>query len=198
MRGDFTIKILEIIGDLAINTSDLFDAILSSGYGASFSKVDYEISKRREERDKRLIERELKRQKKQAYYSLIYYLKKNGLIKEQERKNKRLLIITQKGKEKLFSLKKEKKEKLPVPIYQKKQGNQFSIIIFDIPELQKKKRDWLRNALRSLDFKIIQKSVWIGKVKIPKEFLDHLYEMDLIDCVEIFEISKTGSLERLM
>jgi len=195
MRGDFIIKILETIGDLAVNTADLFDAILVSGYGASFSKLDYEISKKHRERDKKSEGKELKRRKKQEYYNLIYYLKKNGLIKEQKKENKKLLVLTQKGKEKLSFL---KKRKLPAPFYQKEQGDGFTIIIFDVPEIQKNKRDWLRVALRNLDFKIIQKSVWIGKVKIPKEFLEHLYEMDLINCVEIFEISKAGSLERLI
>jgi len=82
--------------------------------------------------------------------------------------------------------------------YQKERGNKFIIVVFDIPEIQKRKRNWLRAALKNLDFKMVQKSVWFGRVKIPKEFLDHLCEMKLIDYVEIFEISKTGSLERLV
>ena len=45
---------------------------------------------------------------------------------------------------------------------------------------------------------MIQKSVWIGKVKIPKEFLDDLFKLRLIDYIEIFEISKAGSLKNLI
>lgn len=198
MRGDFILKILETIGDLAISAVDLSDAILSSGYGASFSKLEYEFSKRQKERYTKSIERNFKRQEKQKYYNLVYYLKKSGLIKEGKKDNRKIFILTKKGKEKLFSLRRRKKDELPRFSYQKEKGDKFTIVIFDVPEIKKRKRNWLRAALKNLDFKMIQKSVWLGKVKIPKEFLDHLYKMELIDCVEIFEISKTGSLERLI
>ena len=198
MRGDFIAKILETIGGLAASTTDLFDVILSSGYGASFSKLDYEFSKRQKERNSRSIERDFKKQEKQKYHTLIYYLKRNGLIKERKKDDKKFFILTKKGEEKLSFLKKQEKERLPTPSYQKGQRGKSTIIIFDIPEIEKRKRNWLRTALRNLGFKMIQKSAWIGKVKIPKEFLDDLYEMKLVDYVEIFEISKRGSLERLI
>ena len=67
----------------------------------------------------------------------------------------------------------------------------------DIPESERKKRAWLRSALKNLNFKMIQQSVWIGKVRIPEEFLRDLRNMHLTEYVEIFEISKAGSLQQI-
>ena len=173
---------------------------LSSGYGASYGKLQYELSKKQREREKKSFEREIQKETKQKYYNLIYKLKTGGLIEEKKKDNKKLFILTEKGKKKLFSLKEKGKKKLPdISYYQfKEDSNKFVIVIFDIPELERKKRGWVRLALNNLGLKMIQKSVWIGKVKIPKEFLDDLFKLRLIDYIEIFEISKAGSLKNLI
>ncbi|MEK9168262.1 MAG: CRISPR-associated endonuclease Cas2 [Patescibacteria group bacterium] len=198
MKGDVSIKILEVIGDFAGTATDFFDVVLSSGYGASYGKLQYEISKRQNQRIGKSMERNLKRQAKQRYYNMVYYLKKDGLIGEEQKNNKRFFILTKKGKEKLTYLKEQNKRRLPETVYLKEENNKFVIVVFDIPELEKRKREWLRAVLVNLGFKMIQKSVWMGKVKIPKEFLEDLFKMKLVDFVEIFEISKTGSLEHLI
>lgn len=198
MKGEIILKILEVIEGMVVGTADVLDAILSSSYGASYGKLNYEISKRQRERQSNLIEREFKKQERQKYYNLLFYLKKAGLIEERNKDNKKFFILTKKGKNKLTLLKNKNNEKLPKFSYEKEKGSKFTIVIFDIPETERRKRDWLRVVLRNLDFKMIQKSVWIGKVKIPKEFLDDLFKLKLIDFVEVFEISKTGSLDHLV
>ena len=72
------------------------------------------------------------------------------------------------------------------------------IFAFDVPEKEKRKRGWLRTVLRRLDFTMIQKSVWVGKSKIPQEFLEDIYRFKMVDFVEIFEVSKTGSLRHIV
>lgn len=194
-RGDISLKMLEFIGDLVVGTGDLLAAFLSAGYGASYGKLQYELSRKQNERDRKSSEKEIQKELRQKYYNLIYKLKKSGLIEEKIKKDKKFFVLTKKGKDRLPRLKKREKEKLPEISYPKQENNKFVVVIFDIPEVEKRKREWLRGALRSLGFKIIQKSVWVGKVKIPKEFLDDLFKLKLIDFVQIFEISKTGSLE---
>ncbi|MBN2197854.1 hypothetical protein JW698_01495 [Candidatus Wolfebacteria bacterium] len=197
-KGHIILKILESLKDTGLNTIDLFDAFLSAGYGASLSKIDYEMERRSRIRERKEAELAYQRQIKQRYYNFIYKLKQNGLIKENKKNNKKFFILTLKGKEKLTLLKKRKKEEFPTRYYQKESGNKFIIIIFDIPEKERGKRAWLRAVLQNLDFKLIQKSVWIGKTKIPKNFLEDLLKLKLINFVEIFEISKTGSLEQVV
>jgi len=198
MRGDIILKILEIIGGTVVNASDVLTAILTSGYGASHAKIAYNISEQRKERRKRLEYNKSKRQIEQKYYNLVYYLKRGGFLKEKHKNNKKLFILTIKGKEKLSYLKRQRVEKLPELSYFKKESDKFIIVIFDIPEVERKKRNWLRAALGNLGLKMIQKSVWMGKVKIPKEFLADIHKLKLVDYIEIFEISKTGSLEHLI
>ena len=41
---------------------------------------------------------------------------------------------------------------------------------------------------------MLQKSVWIGKNKIPEEFLKALAELDLMNFIHILKISKTGTI----
>ncbi|MEK7496135.1 MAG: CRISPR-associated endonuclease Cas2 [Patescibacteria group bacterium] len=198
MKGEIILKILEVIESMVVGTADLLDVILSSSYGASYGKLDYKLSKRKRERESKTAERELKKQEKQKYYNLLFYLKKAGLVEEKHKDRKKFFILTKKGKNKLILLKNKNNEKLPKNFYEKEKNSKFTIVIFDIPEIERRKRDWLRMVLKNLDLKMIQKSVWMGKVKIPKEFLDDLFKLKLIDFVEVFEISKTGSLERLV
>ena len=180
-KGEITLKILEVLGSLATDAFDLLSAFLAAGYGASYGKLQYELSRRNKERNRKSIKNYFEKAAKQKYYNLIYKLKKDGLIEEKITKNKKTFLITRKGKEKLSLLKEQDKKRLPIISYPKEEGNKFIIVSFDIPEKEKRKREWLREALKNLGLKIIQKSVFIGKTKIPKKFLDDLAQLKLID-----------------
>ncbi len=197
-RGDIILKILEVVEGATINAIDLFDAFLSVGYGASLNKINYEIGKRSRDRAEKNVEDTYQKQIKQRYYNFIYKLQQSDLIKEKQEGRKKIFILTKKGKDKLTFLKRQKREKPSNHSYIKEKGDRFIIVMFDIPEKERRKRAWLRSALANLDFKIIQKSVWMGKTEIPKVFLEDLFKLKLIDCVEIFEISKTGSLKQII
>ena len=82
--------------------------------------------------------------------------------------------------------------------YPKEKGNKVIIVMFDIPEEYTKKRTWLRMVLGNLDFKMAQKSVWIGKTKIPKELIADIMKMKLEGFVEVFEVGSTGNLKHVI
>lgn len=197
MKGEITLKILESIKGIMINTTDLFDAILSSGYGASYGRMQYELSKRQRERQNEEFIQEQRKRLKQRYYKMMYVLKQDGLIEKKQKDKKRFWILTEKGKNKLTLFRKRNKKRLPEILYPKEKADKVIVAIFDVPEVEKRKRNWLRAALDNLGLKMVQKSVWMGKVKIPQEFLDDLLKMKLVDFVEIFEITKTGSLKHI-
>ncbi len=198
MKGDFTIKLLEIIGEIAGSTTDLFAAFLEAGYGASQGRLRHELSRLENRRTSEATLRERHFRLRKRYRNLLDWLKRDELIKEYTRGNKKFFILTPRGKKKLIQLKERSKTALPDISYAKKSSNQFVIVTFDIPEIEKRKRQWLRFALQALDFTMLQKSVWIGKTKIPKELLDDLLKLHLVEYVEIFEISKTGSLRHII
>jgi len=86
---------------------------------------------------------------------------------------------------------------LPNNKYKSQSNDTLKIVIFDIPEREREKRDWLRIALKNLNFNMVQKSVWIGKAKLPKEFVQDLNRMNIFTYVEIFAVTKAGSLRSL-
>ena len=69
-----------------------------------------------------------------------------------------------------------------------------TIIIFDIPEKDRKKRAYLRFELIALGFGLLQKSVWIGPGPLPKEFIEYMRKLRLFSYVHIFSIKKKGTI----
>ena len=69
------------------------------------------------------------------------------------------------------------------------------LVIFDIPERERKKRDAIRLELIASTFKQLQKSVWIGHHPLPPDFPELLDELRLRGKVHIFTIGKKGTLD---
>ena len=65
------------------------------------------------------------------------------------------------------------------------------LLIYDIPEKQKKERDWFRRQLKNFDFFMIQKSVWVGPSPLPVEFLDYLKRIGLQKEFKTFKLTKS-------
>jgi len=64
------------------------------------------------------------------------------------------------------------------------------LLIYDIPHTMKRERDWLRRQLLTLNFILIQKSVWVGPFPLPKYFTDYLKEIGLKDKFKILKLDK--------
>ncbi len=67
-----------------------------------------------------------------------------------------------------------------------KVGLRNLIITFDIPEVDRRKRNWLRMELKYLGFVKLQQSVWLGRAPLPGGFIWKLKELRLLACVEFF------------
>ena len=70
------------------------------------------------------------------------------------------------------------------------------LVIFDIPEKERKKRRALRAELISFNFSQLQKSVWAGENPLPEDFLSFLDELNLKNKVHIFSVRKHGTLQK--
>jgi|SRR3989338_7948189 len=70
------------------------------------------------------------------------------------------------------------------------------LIIFDIPEVRKAEREWLRFHLRKFGYEMIQRSSWVGPSPLPKEFLNYLQYIKLADCIKKFKLAK-GYIDNL-
>ena len=134
---------------------------------------------------------------RQRLQKLIYVLKRDDLIKRVQRKRKGIFHwqLTEKGKTKLKSF----HGKFFTPegkLYVPESAQETTIIIFDIPERYRLLRRWLRINLGILDFDKLQKSVYIGKVKLPKDFLQWLVVLHIDRYIHIFQVTKFGTLLR--
>lgn len=166
----------------------LFRTLVESGYGSSYSKLQKNFNKMTDELREEGKQSELQR-KKHNFHLILSKLKREGLVKTKDDK----WSITNAGKEKLLKLLK----RMPRHSYKKEVDASLKIIIFDIPEKEQKKRVWLRRRLDTLGFKMLQKSVWAGKMKLPEEFINDLKDLKIFQYIDILAVTKTGSIKTI-
>lgn len=76
-----------------------------------------------------------------------------------------------------------------VSIFEKNASKNL-LLIYDIPDVMKKERDWFRRQLKNFGFIMIQRSVWVGPSPLPKDFLDYLKEIGLQKEFKTFKLAK--------
>lgn len=118
------------------------------------------------------------------FAKLIYSLKQKGLIKIANLENKKGVILTPKGLDKMLKIKYKSIEK------KLRKDGKFQMIIFDIPEKKRVLRDLLREHLHFLGYKMLQKSIWITPYDVEKETKEILRRYSLYPCVRLFLIEK--------
>ena len=74
------------------------------------------------------------------------------------------------------------------------EDGKLRIFVFDIPERKRYYRDWIRTQLVVSDYKMLQRSVWLGKRPLPYDFLKEVQEKDLWQDIHLFEIKEKGTL----
>lgn len=202
VKGEILLKILDelemgarTIGDLVITLLSGSDAGYSlygpePKYGKTFAE------KIKEKLEKENAIRKNQKKEKKRIWNMVYWLKKQGFV--QTGANKQLIAITSKGRFKKRKIKNALAFQKPISGYEKEKSTDTIIICFDVPEKEKHKRDWLRAVISNLGFNMLQKSVWIGKIKIPAELLSDLQQVKLLNYVEIFAISKSGTIQSLI
>jgi DNA-binding PadR family transcriptional regulator len=195
MRGTLLLSILEQLADSAIEFGNFAEAVITSGYGASRTRIAYNQENiRRTRRQKNISVVDERR-----VYNLLYRLRKDGLVEENVRNGSRLIKVSPKGLEWLKKLRIRKSHALPSAVaYRPEKDQIIKIILFDIPERERARRNWLREVLKRLGFRMLQESVWIGKAKVPKELLNDLFRLKLLPYIEIIGVTKQGSLRPIV
>lgn len=189
MRGEIMYKILDFLEDRSFDMFDFSTAFLNSGSNATIGRFEYELSKtKKARRDYKLSREELRR-----FQKYVYKLRSEGLI---VRGRGDALSVSDKGKERLTLLRRDKL--LDKNNFQKSVGEKFIIVSYDLPNRLNIERDRLREALRALGFRMIHKSVWVGKVKLPENFIQHIEKLGLHKFIEILEVTKKGTLKELI
>ncbi|MBI3458974.1 hypothetical protein HY061_01785 [Candidatus Azambacteria bacterium] len=196
MKGERIEKILNFLQGGAEITTSILDTFLCD-YNTSYKKMRNVISGRGVQYVKTNWAEAYK--ERQRFYALLSKLKNGGLITKETDNRYSKWSLTNKGLDKLkiYQSCKVADNRLIDYSGYKKESNKFCIVIFDIPEQARQKRSWIRFALTSLDFSLLQNSVWIGKNIIPEQFIHDLREKKMLDYVHIFGVGDQGTIKRL-
>lgn len=94
---------------------------------------------------------------KKKVYNTFYKLQKQGCIEIRQRNHQIYIALTEKGRKKAgrFQI---NSLKIAEP---KKWDGKWRLVIFDISQLQRTKREAFRGKLKELGFYPLQKSVWV-------------------------------------
>jgi hypothetical protein len=192
-KGDITLAILAALRAARATTEELFDVLSYYGYVETYRRARGLSPLKPQKRDVQYSKVEI--DKKERLSKLLSKLKREGFITKTG-KNQKLgcWAITGRGKIKEQRLQQNAFAK---PLYQVEKSKETHIIVFDIPETLRRERDWLRGVLKNFELKMLQKSVWVGKVTLPGEFFDDLRRRGILDYVEVFAVTKGGTLEQL-
>ncbi len=121
----------------------------------------------------------------------LWRLQKQGLVRRSGNRKRSLWSLTPAGRRRLQSrFRGVQDSEISVPA---KDGI-TRIVIFDIPEYHRKKRDTIRTELIGCDFRQLQKSVWMGENPLPKSFVDIIHELELTQNVHIFSVRERGTV----
>ncbi len=116
-------------------------------------------------------------------------LKREGLIREESKKK---FCLTEKGKEMIIYIKERHS------VLEKSWDKKIRIVIFDIPEKEAYLRKWFREELILLQYKELQKSVYIGKYPLPKTLYQEIIKYKLYNNVHIFSIDQADKQPQLL
>lgn len=117
---------------------------------------------------------------KSVFNQAVKRLVIQGIVEEKDGKFR----LAKKGKsllQKIFSIKKT---------LNKKWDGKYRVVIFDIPEKKKKLRNWIRDELYDLNYKLLQKSVFIGRYPLTKEIIEKISEYKIDKNVNYLLVEK--------
>lgn len=197
MRVSLTEKVLEILQAGTEETMALLDVALSS-YPDSYRKMRQHLRGGANPFRFSTDWAEYWRARK-SFRTILARLKREGFITEGDGHDKKShrWSLTKQGKKRLGYLKKRNQTAMPIldaSRYGQIAVSRLTIVIFDIPEREKRKRRWLRDALKLLGFTLLQKSVWTAHAKLPKIFLIDLRDLDLLPYIHIFTVQESGTI----
>ena len=110
-----------------------------------------------------------------TFQTSLVRLQRNGLI---QKKKRGIWGLTSEGKQAALKAYVTREGKVTRPKPNKWDGG-WRIIFFDIPEVKRHYRDFLREVLRNIGFREFQRSVWIYPFQVPSFLKDLLFEENI-------------------
>ena len=122
--------------------------------------------------------------------ALLSRLKRQGLVERRGKTGASSWRITDKGEQWLKENTKKSVSQVPAV------DGVTRLVIFDIPERERRKRDIIRAELVGYCFQQLQRSVWVGFNPLPEDFVGLVDTLHLKNNVHIFSVKEHGTLEK--
>lgn len=124
--------------------------------------------------------------RRETFSTLLWRLKSQGLVVRSGTTKRSFWRLTEKGRVGLAALGTLGAEERPDGVRR--------LVIFDIPEKERAKRNAIRLDLAAAGFRQLQKSVWCGERPLPEDFLELVDALNLRRHVHIFSVREKGTL----
>lgn len=124
--------------------------------------------------------------RRRKFTQIIYELKRQGYIKTKIEKDKKAIMLTPKGFEKILKIGLQQINK------KRRRDGKWQMVIWDIPEDYKKTRNKFRDALKLLGYQQLQKSVWVCPYNVLKETEKLIRFYHIEPYTRLFLISEVG------
>jgi hypothetical protein len=133
---------------------------------------------------------------RQQFYKTLDRLRHEGFIVRKGPKRTSSWILTKRGEEKIETYRERRADPFSSAHvnFAAPEGGGVTIVTFDIPETERRKRNWVRACLAEMDFRMLQKSVWVAHGQIDEDFVYALRERDLMPYIHIFSVAKRGTV----
>lgn len=196
-RGDLLLFGIEVLGAGAYTTASLIDAIVG-GYAAYYhprrGRGGEKVPRNLADAVERIVD-ELHEDVRgqQRIRKLLNNLKTQGLAVKVSTTGS--WYLTARGIARRAKLRRN--FQYAIPRYRGTRTTRMIIVAFDVPEREHKKRDWLRCALEVMGLEPLQKSVWVGKIRLPPEFFEDLEALGLTACVQVLGVTESGTLRTI-
>jgi len=136
-------------------------------------------------RDTIRLKKEYAREKaRRSFSQFMSYLQERGYIKIKSLEGTKGVMLTPKGSERILQVKRR------LAIGKKRKDGRWIMITFDIPEKQRKARDFLRDALIDMGYQKFQESVWVCPYDVYNETEEAVRSYQIIPCVKLFLIEE--------
>lgn len=175
--------VAEILDHLLICGSSMVIRSLFVPYGQSLGRSIREVERQAAE-----CPHDFSLRSRETISVTLSGLKRKGFVTRRGPKRKTVWKITAMGKRHFESAQGVDRFVLPP------EDGKMRLVIFDIPEDERGKRNWLRVRLLSCDYAPLQKSVWMGKRPLPKELLKDLKSTGIIRFVHVVGLDETSDI----
>jgi len=108
-------------------------------------------------------ERYKDKKKRERWAAMIRSLKNRGYLNLKDLQNRKAIIITHRGMDRLFDIKIKLTER------KRRADKKWQMVLFDIPEDRRRNRDLFRKQLKYLGYKKLQRSIWVCPYNVLKE-----------------------------